>query len=522
MPHNPYLAVEYILVKVKAPSETNTEDFSAFSLLQQQLKDQYCSVFEDDKAARVVIVIPSLTLDQQILSKIKGHFYYEERMLCMLMLLKMPATRLTFVTSLPISRIIVDYYLHMLPGITSHHAGQRLTMLSCYDAGSVPLTDKILRRPRLINRIRESIKGDPAHLVFFNVTESEKALALRLGVPVYGCDPALNHLGTKSGSRQLFRQCGVPLPIGFEDLRDENDIISALYRLKTQNPGLQKAVIKMENGFSGDGNAIFSYKNAPDDQDELWQWLFENLKNNLKIVARKLSFAKFMNKFSKTGGIAEEFITGTKVASPSVQVRIDPCGGITIISTHDQVLGGEGDQVYLGATFPANPEYASEIAMISLTLAEKLRDLGVLGRFGIDFMSVRDEAGWKHYAIEINLRKGGTTHPFLMLQFLTNGCYNADEGSYALSDGTHRYYYATDNLQKESYKGLTPLDLIDIAMYHGLHYDHTKEEGVMFHLISALSQFGKLGLLSIGKTPENARQYYKQVVEILDKETSVK
>ncbi|MBL0099024.1 MAG: hypothetical protein IPP49_02380 [Saprospiraceae bacterium] len=104
---------------------------------------------------------------------------------------------------------------------------------------------------------------------------------------------------------------------------------------------------------------------------------------------------------------------------------------------------------------------------------------------------------------EINLRKGGTTHPFLMLQFLTNGSYHPEEGCYCVQDGSQRFYFATDNVQSKRYKGLTPMDLIDIAMHHGLHYDHAKQEGVMFHLISALSQYGKIGLVSIGTTRES-------------------
>jgi hypothetical protein len=58
-------------------------------------------------------------------------------------------------------------------------------------------------------------------------------------------------------------------------------------------------------------------------------------------------------------------------------------------------------------------------------------------------------------------------------------------------------------------------------MYYGLHYDSSKEEGIMFHLISALSQFGKLGLVSIAKSPEKAKEYYNKVVEVLDKETNI-
>lgn len=491
-----------------------------FHSLQEQFIDQYAKIFNNDLEARSVVVIPSLTLDHQILSKIRGHFYYEERMLCMLMLLRLPETRLTLVTSIPISPLIIDYYLHMMPGITSHHARNRLTLLSCYDASNIPLTEKVLRRPRLINRIRKSINnGDPGHLMFFNVTEAEKELAARLNLPIYGCDPALSYIGSKSGSRAIFKECNILTPAGFENLITEGDIVNALYELKKAKPKLQKAVIKMNDGFSGDGNAVFYYNNSPSDLSQLKDWIKLNLKKETKIVAKKLKFDNFLEKMEEMGGIVEEFLIGEITASPSVQIRINPLGELCVISTHDQVLGGESGQVFIGATFPASVEYAVELSEISLKLAEKMRDKGVLGRFGIDFMSIKEPGGWHHYAIEINLRKGGTTHPFLMLQFLTNGTYHSDKGEYHLNDGTTRFYFATDNLQKEQYKGLTPPDLLDIVIYHGLHFDHSQEEGVMFHLISSLSQFGKLGLVSIGKTPERAMAYYHKVISVLDKET---
>ena len=105
-----------------------------------------------------------------------------------------------------------------------------------------------------------------------------------------------------------------------------------------------------------------------------------------------------------------------------------------------------------------------------------------------------------------------------MLHFLTEGDYDPEKGEYFMPDGQRRYYFATDNLQRDCYKGLTPHDLIDIAMMNDLHYSTAQEEGVMFHLISALSQFGKVGLVSIGRTPERAVDYYKKVVEVLNKE----
>ena len=159
---------------------------------------------------------------------------------------------------------------------------------------------------------------------------------------------------------------------------------------------------------------------------------------------------------------------------------------------------------------------------MSRSIAEVLKKEGVLGRFGIDFISVKEETGWKHYAIEINLRKGGTTHPFLMLQFLTNGNYDETTGVFETPNKQQLFYFASDNVQNDTYKGLTPQDLIDIAMFHGLHYDGAAQRGVMFHMIGALSQYGKMGIVCIADSPEEAFSLYTKTIEVLNAETGAR
>ena len=238
----------------------SAEEKAMFNNIQQRFRQQFEKIFPDKLAPRTVVIIPSLSLDEEILSKITGHIFYEERLLCLLMLLRMPLTKVIYVTSVPIDNVIIDYYLHLLPGITGIHARQRLTMLSCYDASSKPLTKKILERPRLIQRIKQNITDDTsAHLTCFNITGLEKTLAVQLGIPLFGTDPDLFYEGTKSGSRKIFKAAGVCLPDGFEDLKTRQDVVKALAALKKNKPGLRKAVIKMNDGFSGEGNAIYYY-----------------------------------------------------------------------------------------------------------------------------------------------------------------------------------------------------------------------------------------------------------------------
>ncbi len=490
-----------------------------FKKLQAHFPQQFANIFPDKLAPRTVVIIPSLTMDQEILSKISGINHYEERLLCLLMLLRMPRTHVIYVTSETIDPVIIDYYLHMLPGVTGYHALRRLTLLSCHDSSTKPLTQKILERPRIIKRIKDFIPPDhEAHLACFNVTAYERTLSVQLQIPVYGCDPDLYELGSKSNGRKIFRDCGLNVPDGFEDLHTPDDIINALAKLKIKYPQIRKAVVKVNDGFSGDGNAIFYYKGSETSLD-IVAWIKENLQHNLQLIATDLSYEIFLKKFFEMGGIAEEFIEGEIKTSPSVQCRVTPTGQCEIISTHDQELGGEAGQVYLGAHFPASKEYAVELGIMGMKVAEILKNKGVIGRFAIDFISVKKDHEWSHYPIEINLRKGGTTHPFLMLQFLTDGVYNADEGVYYTSQGhLTRYYFCSDNLKSEKYIGITPHDLIDIAMINDIHFDGTSQEGVMFHLIGALSQYGKLGVVCIGRTPKKAKEYYDKIVAVLEKE----
>ena len=169
-----------------------------FNTIQQGFKKQFEKIFPDKLAPRTVVIIPSFSLDEEILSKIAGHIFYEERLLCLLMLLRMPLTKIIYVTSVPVDNIIIDYYLHLLPGITGNHARQRLVMLSCYDTSSRALTKKILERPRLMQRIRENISDtNAAHLTCFNITGLEKTLAVQLGIPLFGTDPDLFYEGTR-------------------------------------------------------------------------------------------------------------------------------------------------------------------------------------------------------------------------------------------------------------------------------------------------------------------------------------
>jgi hypothetical protein len=506
-------------LNVQSSPPGSPEELAAFAALQSRLPALFRTVFADPKEPRTVVIVPGLSVDGEVLAKVVGGLHYEERQLAMLMLLRLPHTRIVFVSSTSIEPSIIDYYLGLLPGVSREDARRRLVLFSADDASPQTLTQKILERPRLLTRIRAAI-GDPAiaHLSVFNSTACERTLAVRLGIPLYGCDPALLEIGGKSGSRQAFREAGIPLPDGAEDLRDTLDLTAALADLKGRNPRLARAVVKLNHGFSGEGNAVFSYAGCPEDDPQ--RWIAAHLPLNLTIEARDLRWERFAAKLAESGGIVEAWLSGDGARSPSVQLRVTPVGDLEMISTHDQILGGPSGQIFQACTFPADPAYALEIQRLALRVGEVLKRRGVLGRFGVDFVSVPRDGGWDHFAIEINLRKGGTTHTFQMLQFLTGGRYDPERGAYVTPAGDVRCYYATDNVVSPAYRRLTPQDLFEIAGQRDLRFDGESQTGVVFMLVGALSEFGKLGLVSIDIDREAARRRFRGTVALLDGETA--
>jgi len=501
-----------------SPLPGSPEELAAFARINARLPDQYRRVAADERAEQTVVVVPSLSMDAEELAKVSGVHHYEERLLFFLMLLRRPRTRVIFVTSQRLSPTVIDYYLHLLSGVPTSHARRRLLLFECADASARPLSEKILGRPRLMQRLRAAI-GDTAraHMVCFNSSPLERTLAVQLDIPLYANDPAIQDLGSKSGCREIFREAGIRFPDGFERLSDATDIAEALATLKGRDPSMRKAVVKLNEGFSGEGNAIFRFDGFDaTSHREAVSWCRERLPG-LAFEAPAETWERFEAKYREMQGVVEAWVEGENKVSPSSQCRVNAVGKAMSISTHDQVLGGPSGQVFLGCTFPADPAYRMEVQEAGMRVAEVLASKGVMGRFATDFVSVPDgEGGWEHHAIEVNLRKGGTTHPFLTLRFLTDGHYEPSTGEFFAQNGHAKTYFASDTLQDPAYMGLHPDDLIDIAVYHGIHFHHSTERGTVFHLMGALSEFGKLGMVCIGDNLQQSRFLYRKAVSVLD------
>lgn len=505
--------------------DRSQQNQSEFHKLQSRLQTQWHSLdaLVDSDSDSDILVVPSLSLDREELAKVEGAIHYEERLLFSLMRLRNPRTRLIYVTSQPLSPTAIDYYLQLLPGIPFSHARERLLLFSTDDYSLQPLTQKILDRPRLLNRIKQALRPDRSVAICYNSTVLERELALKLDIPLYALDPDLLHWGTKAGSRQIFAECGLPHPDGSELVFNDRDLAEVAAQMWERQPQLLRLVVKLNEGFSGEGNAILDLRflDTPSSYANRVQIISKTF-SSLRFQGHNETWTKFQAKISHLGAIVEAFVEGEGKQSPSVQGCITPTGVVEILSTHDQILGGNDGQIFLGCQFPAAEGYRRQLQDLGLEIGKNLAAKGAIERFGVDFIAVPTTDGkWDLHAIEINLRKGGTTHPFMTLKFLTNGYYQLDDGLFYSQQGKPKYYVASDNLQHPDYRGLLPHDLMDIIAHHRLHFDTSTETGTVFHLMGCLSEFGKVGLTSIGNSLEEAQQIYQRVEEVLNKETQM-
>lgn len=456
-----------------------------------------------DPGTGTLVVLPSPTFAVAELRKITGIQFYEERMLFLTLLLRRPELRMVYLTSLPVDEAIVQYYLRFLPD--PDHARRRLVLLTLDDPSPLPLTEKLLHRPEVLDQVR-ALAGpaEQAHVLPFNMTAAEHDLTEQLGLPIYGPHPDLVPLGSKSGSRQVARRAGVPVLEGSEDHFSLEDVESAVQAIRARRPEARAVVIKLNDGFSGQGNAIVPL-------DGLGSPLATS---QTTFCASDESWPSFAAKIAQGGSIVEELAHGDGIVSPSVQVRITPAGTFEVISTHDQILGGPSNQVYLGCRFPADPSYRLSIQAAGLSVAEVLAEEGVIGSFGIDFLVVPGAPEPRLFLSEINLRMGGTTHPYWMTRLATGAEYDTATGE-LVAGGRAKSYVATDNLKSQRLVGRTPAHIVEAVDRAGLAYDPATRTGVTLHLLGAVPQFGKMGATCIADSLDDADELSKELAGVV-------
>ncbi|HUR15049.1 MAG TPA: peptide ligase PGM1-related protein [Mycobacteriales bacterium] len=451
-------------------------------------------------APHVVIALPSFSVGESLLA------HYGERLaplehrylLAHLMLNRIDDCEVVFITAVAPEEEVLAYYRALVREERREALRTGLHVVEVADRTVRPVAAKLLARPDLIAQLREHVGDRPALIEPWNVTEAETELARQLGFPINGTPPELWPLGFKSAGRRLMAGAGVPVPPGREDLHGAEEVLAAIAELRRERPDATGLVVKSDDAGAGDGNRVLR---------------FDRLDGPDALRAEVLSWPDWYQADLEAGCVVEELICGEAFTSPSVQVDLPPDGEPVVLSTHEQILGGPGGQVYLGCRFPAEPAYARRLAEQGAAVGRALCREGALGRVGVDFAAALQPDGhWDVYALEINLRKGGTTHPFSALRNLVPGRYDREEGRWVTEEGSTRCYVSTDNLVDPTWVGRRSQGVIDAIAEAGLEFECSTGRGVVLHMLSGLAVDGRFGLTAIGTSADDAEGLYDGAV----------
>lgn len=482
---------------------------SALRHLQSRLADVLRANTAASTVEHVVVALPSHSMPQRLLTHHASHLAALEHraLLDGLQVAGVRGARVVVVASADPSPAVLDYYAHLARPDAPDEARRRLTCLVVPDDGARGVAAKLLDRPDLLTRLRDHLGDAPAFIEPWNVTADEEAVALALDVPVNGGPHELWPLGFKSAARRLFREAGLAVPLGVEDVRDVPDVVAAVTAMRHDRPDLDRVVVKLDNSGAGEGNWVLRTRDATGRpltahelgavvRDEVPAWYLADLVD---------------------GGIVEELVTGRDVRSPSAQAQIRPGGDVRVLATHEQVLGGRDGQVFTGSRFPADPSYAAELGRHVAAVAGLLAQRGALGWVAIDVMARRRDDGWELLGIDLNLRKGGTTHSYAALQHLVPGSYDPDGSRWtAAGDGSPRAYRSGDAVGDPGWPGMPPQEAIAAVAAAGLAFDHASRTGVVLHMFPSLERDGTIGVTAIGRSSAEADRLFAAVPQALD------
>jgi hypothetical protein len=498
---------------------TLEQELRGFEDLKPRLAALWKEVFPQDDQAYTSVIVPSISVEPGELARRPGAHFFEEVLLFLLIRLRNPRARVVYVMSEPLAPAILDYYLQFLAGIPASHAVRRLTLLSAHDRSPCPLTRKILDRPRLVERIRAAIPDlARAYLTVLHATPLERRLAVLLGIPLNAADPGQDVLRTTSGARRCLREAGVEVPEGLEDLRDENDLVEALAELRRRRPGVARAVVKLNDRPWHDDAAIVS---LPPSRSKA---ALARQVRNLTPADPSEEPDAYLQRLRRCGGLVEECVHGVRHVA-SGQVRINPRGQVIPTSTHDEIRSGPHGLLSAGCRFPALDSHRLRVQEASERVGRALAAKGLISRLSIEYLvTADDDAGpageQRLLGTGINLGVGGSTHPLLAVRFLAGGRLDDRTGLFLTPNGRSKFYRATDTLGSPAYRGLTPDDLIEILTLQQLSYSPRSESGSLLYMLGGVSELGRVGLVAVGNSREEAEAVFARTALILDRESA--
>ena len=381
----------------------------------------------------------------------------------------------------------------------------------CDDSSPRPLSEKLLERPRLLaadraRSIPDRVAITPRPLQHDRAGAGPRARARH---PDVRRRPAARSIsGTKTGCRRLFAEVGVPHPLGVEDLhtprRARRRRSASCVR---QRPEHAQVIVKLNEGVSGEGNAIVDLRGLPapgsptsarrcDSGCGRWS---SSRRHAVRRVPRPSS--------PSAAASSRSAIDGRRAAEPErAAAGHADRRGRAAVDARPAARRAERAELPRAAASRRTSATPGDHEPTRHAIGERLAREGVLGRFALDFVVVArpPAAGRRTPSRSTCARAARPTR--------SSPC----SSSPTVATTRRRRCSSRPSGRREAPRRDRPPrvrprcaacaldDLFDIVVRHGLHFDQSRQTGVVFHMISSLTEHGRVGLTAVGDTPEEA------------------
>ena len=457
-----------------------------------------------------LICLTSMTFDSVLTEGIIGVEHYEMRCLWEISRVKKPNISVHFFSKRKVHPEAINHYFDVFN--FSEAERSRVFFYSVEEILgtnnlSDDLSDYVLKNSLVSAQFKKLGELKNAFMELFVLSKKEVEICHHFGIDSWWNHQDIEYFKTKSGNRRILS--GVTkIPRGFGDLHSVEDVANHLLKLAKLTNG-KKFVVKLNDGVSGDGNGVVRLPESSNlTIHKIRQALIET-----NFVSSKMSYTKFFREMAKLGGVVEEYIEGEDKCSPSVQIFLQPNGSFEILSTHEQILDGSGAR-FLGARFPALNRHRQLIINEAKKVAQKLIDMKIYGIVGLDFLTTEDLNGKiETYLIEINMRKGGTTHPFWSTKFAIDGTVSDKTGKLVCDLG-ERIYRSNDNIITQN-PNRSLKDLIQLVRSNKILFNPDTKKGIIFHMLNSYPSLGKLGAVFIGEKDAELVTMEKKLLNLI-------
>lgn len=451
-----------------------------------------------------LVYVPSIALGPLTRRHLAGLDYFQERNYYLAAGVREPDTQIIFVLSRAMQDDLLDAHLDLLRRTLalSQASLARIHVLKVEQPPDRSLSAALLADKASLERLRTLLQSRRAGFDFWTVGEDEIALAGAFGLPYIGMPPDRAGADSKATAKRMFRQAGVQTPPDFGVFHD----LSSLWRAcadGTFSPA-RTVLLKLNSEEGGNGIA-----RLPLDADLSTA---QAMRSAIAIDKPYIQLAEFEEQMALQGALVETFLDDNVIASPSVKMLIDEDGKVSCLATHDQILL---NSMYLGCRFPADAAYRSLVSSAGFRIGLQCARDGWRGIVSIDFLLTGSRAGsgpieQDLWAIEINARKGATTHPYFWTRTLTGATYDADRGILH-ANGRETVYRSAEYVASPRLAHLSGSQILELIRRADLEYDPATRKGVLVHMLSCARLHRKIGVTAIANTHEDTDTYIRRV-----------